>query len=87
MFTEVVSVKSCVKTFFLGGGLIVSDGLMALNCEKWMEKGVFSFAVPCFVVASPPLVLQGRRPWVHHFNLCVPPAEGVTHAWWGCREA
>ena len=50
MFTEVVSVKCCVKTFFWGGGLIVSDGLMALNCEKWMEKRVFSFAVPCFVV-------------------------------------
>ena len=38
----------CENVFFWGGGLIVSDGWMALNCEKWMEHG--SFAVPCFVV-------------------------------------
>ena len=40
----------CENVSFWGGGLIVSDGLTALNCEKWMEKRVFSFAVPCFVV-------------------------------------
>ena len=40
----------CENFFSWGGGLIVSDGLMALNCEKWMKRRVFSFAVPCFVV-------------------------------------
>ena len=30
----------------------MSDGLMALNCEKWMERRVFPFAVQCSVVTA-----------------------------------